>query len=106
MTCLSTVADLLDGGIIKGTGVATKALERVRFGYAGVSVLASHAAGLDAVHPCDVALSVGLWLQSDDVLARDGFPFVLDWVGPSQGKGAQGKSELVQAQHDGIVDGN
>lgn len=88
MTYLSTVADLLDGGIIESPGVATETLEGVRIGDAGVSVLASHAAGLNAIHPCDMAADVGLWLQSDDVLAWDGSPFVLDWVGPSQGKGA------------------
>lgn len=88
MTYLCTVADLLDGGIIEGPGVATEALEGVRIGDAGVSVLTSHAAGLDAIHPCEVAPDVGLWLQSDDVLARDGSPFVLDWVGPGQRKGA------------------
>lgn len=88
MTYLSTVADLLDGGIVEGAGVATEALESVGIGDAAVSVLASHAAGLDAIDPCNVTPDVGLWLQSDDVLARDGSPFVLDRVGPSQGKGA------------------
>lgn len=105
MTDLSAVANLLNGGIVEGAGVAIEALEGVGFGDAAVTVLAAHAAGLDAIHPCDVAPDVGLGLQGDDVLARDGILFVLDWVGPGKRKGAQSKSEVVQAQHDGILDG-
>jgi hypothetical protein len=97
MTDLSTVADLLDGSIVESPGVATETLERVRVGDAALSILTADVAGLDAVYPCDMAGDIGLWLQSDNVLAGDSFPCLVDWVGPCERKGAPGKSEGIQA---------